>query len=149
MSLGDVLQIDFWIGLLGAVSGIILGLKYPGRLIGSVSVTAGIVGVIIGAVIAGAAIQSAFLDQSFLRKLRAINRDPVTYLTPFFFFHDHDRCLRTPGACHSVRDDDNVAPLATRFPRWLCRAVLNVVGGESAARNGDSDSIRRPAPRRT
>lgn len=85
MSLGDVLQIDFWIGVAGLTGGLVLGLKYPERLTGSVSVVAGIVGVVIGAVIAGAAIQAAFLDQSFLRKLRAINRDPVAYLTPFLF----------------------------------------------------------------
>lgn len=85
LSLGEVLQIDFWIGLTGGVGGLVLGLKYPGQLIGAVSVTAGVVGVIIGAVIAGVAIQSAFLDQAFLRKLRAINKDPVEYLTPFLF----------------------------------------------------------------
>ncbi len=85
MSLGDILQVDFWIGLAGGVGGLVLGLKYPDRLVGAVSVTAGVVGVVIGAVIAGVAIQSAFLDQSFLRKLRAIGRDPVSYLTPFLF----------------------------------------------------------------
>ncbi|WP_139794576.1 hypothetical protein [Prescottella equi] len=85
MSLGDVLQLDFWIGVAGFIGGLVLGLKYPDRLAASVSVVAGVVGVVIGAVIAGAAIQAAFLDQSFLRKLRAINRDPVTYLTPFLF----------------------------------------------------------------
>jgi hypothetical protein len=85
MSLGEILQIDFFIGLGGLVGGLVLGLKYPERLVGAVSVTAAVVGVIIGAVIAGVAIQSAFLDQSFLRKLRAINRDPVSYLTPFLF----------------------------------------------------------------
>lgn len=85
MTLGDLLQVDFWIGLAGGVGGLVLGLKHPVQLVGAVSVTAGVVGVVIGAVIAGVAIQSAFLDQSFLRKLRAINRDPVTYLTPFLF----------------------------------------------------------------
>lgn len=57
------------------------GLRHPDRLVGAVGVAAGVV----GAVIAGVAIQSAFLDQSFLRKLRAISRDPVSYLTPFLF----------------------------------------------------------------
>jgi hypothetical protein len=85
LTLGDLLQIDFWIGLAGAIGGLVLGLNYPAKLIGAVSVTAGVVGAIIGAVIAGIAITSAFLDQSFLRKLRAIGRDPVTYLTPFLF----------------------------------------------------------------
>jgi hypothetical protein len=85
LSLGDVLQIDFWIGIVGGAGGLVLGLKYPALLVGAVSVTAGVVGVVIGAVIAGVAIQSAFLDQSFLRKLRAIKKDPVDYLTPFLF----------------------------------------------------------------
>ncbi|MBU8825819.1 hypothetical protein [Mycolicibacterium goodii] len=85
MSVGEVLQIDFWIGLVGAGGGLYLGLNYPAQLIGAVSVTAGVVGVIIGAVIAGVAVQAAFMDQSFLRKLRAIGRDPVNYLTPFLF----------------------------------------------------------------
>jgi hypothetical protein len=85
LSLGEVLQIDFWIGLAGGIGGLVLGLRYPTQLIEAVSVIAGVVGVVIGAVIAGVAIQSAFLDQSFLRKLRAIGKDPVDYLTPFLF----------------------------------------------------------------
>jgi hypothetical protein len=85
LSLGELLQIDFWIGLAGGIGGLVLGLKYPAQLLNAVSVTAGVVGVIIGTVIAGAALQSAFLDQAFLRKLRAINRNPVDYLVPFLF----------------------------------------------------------------
>lgn len=85
LSLGEVLQVDFWIGIAGCIGGLVLGLKYPAQLLGAVSVAAGVVGVVIGAVIAGVAIQSAFLDQSFLRKLRAIKKDPVDYLTPFLF----------------------------------------------------------------
>ena len=85
LSLGEVLQVDFWIGIAGGIGGLVLGLKYPAQLLGAVSVAAGVVGVVIGAVIAGVAIQSAFLDQSFLRKLRAIKKDPVDYLTPFLF----------------------------------------------------------------
>jgi hypothetical protein len=85
MRFGDVLQIDLFIGVAGGAGGLVLGLNYPAKLVGAVSVTAGVVGVVIGAVIAGVAIQSAFLDQSFLRKLRAIGRDPVVYLTPFIF----------------------------------------------------------------
>jgi len=85
LSLGEVLQVDFWIGLAGGVGGLVLGLKYPDKLVGAVGITAGVVGAVIGAVIAATAIQTAFLDQAFLRKLRAIGRDPVTYLTPFLF----------------------------------------------------------------
>jgi len=85
MHFGDILQIDLFIGFAGGAGGLVLGLMYPDRLVDAVGVTAGVVGVVIGAVIAGVAIQSAFLDQSFLRKLRAIGRDPVEYLTPFIF----------------------------------------------------------------
>lgn len=85
LSLGELLQIDFWIGLAGGAGGLVLGLKYPTQLVGAVSVTAGVVGVIIGTVIAGAALQTAFLDDAFLRKLRAIDRNPVDYLVPFLF----------------------------------------------------------------
>lgn len=85
MSVGELLQIDFWIGLVGAGGGLYLGINHPTQLIGAVSVAAGVVGVIIGAVIAGVAVQAAFMDQSFLRKLRAIGRDPVDYLSPFLF----------------------------------------------------------------
>ncbi|MCB1256387.1 MAG: hypothetical protein KDB26_04735 [Microthrixaceae bacterium] len=83
--MGDVLQADLFLGIAGGAGGLVLGLKYPERLTGAVSIVAGVVGVVIGAVIAGVAIQSAFLDQSFLRKLRAIGRNPVDYLTPFLF----------------------------------------------------------------
>lgn len=83
--MGEVLQVDFWIGLAGGVGGLVVGLRYPAQLVGAVSVVASVVGVIIGAVLAGVAIQSAFLDQAFLRKLRAIGKDPIDYLTPFLF----------------------------------------------------------------
>jgi hypothetical protein len=85
MGLGDVLRIDLVFGVLGLTGGLVLGLKRPGLLVDGVSVTAGVVGAVIGAVIAATAIQTAFLDQAFLRKLRAIGRDPVTYMTPFLF----------------------------------------------------------------
>ncbi|PBD10567.1 hypothetical protein BI295_24810 [Mycobacterium avium subsp. hominissuis] len=62
MRFGDVLQIDLFIGVAGGAGGLVLGLNYPAKLVGAVSVTAGVVGVVIGAVIAGVAIQSAFLD---------------------------------------------------------------------------------------
>jgi hypothetical protein len=85
MGFGDVLRIDLVVGVLGLSGGLVLGLKRPGLLVDAVSVTAGVVGAVIGAVIAATAIQTAFLDQAFLRKLRAIGRDPVTYMSPFLF----------------------------------------------------------------
>lgn len=42
-------------------------------------------GAITGLALAGLGIQAAFLDQSFLRKLRAIKRQPTRYLAPLLF----------------------------------------------------------------
>lgn len=85
VTLGELLQLDFWIALVGLGGGLVVGLQYPERLGSAVAVAAGVVGVIIGAVLAGVAVQSAFLDQAFLRKIRAIGRDPIDYLVPFLF----------------------------------------------------------------
>ncbi|MDS1114242.1 hypothetical protein RD149_10720 [Gordonia westfalica] len=85
MAVGDLLRIDFFIGIAGCAAGITLGLVRPGQLVAAAPVFGAAVGVIIGAVIAGVSIQSVFLDQPFLRKLRAIGRDPVDYLSPFLF----------------------------------------------------------------
>jgi len=42
-----------------------------------------LIGVILGAVVAGAALIASFLNPIFLRKMRTIQRDPVRYLAPF------------------------------------------------------------------
>ncbi|WP_236722419.1 hypothetical protein, partial [Mycobacterium avium] len=46
MRFGDVLQIDLFIGVAGGAGGLVLGLNYPAKLVGAVSVTAGVVGVV-------------------------------------------------------------------------------------------------------
>jgi hypothetical protein len=46
---------------------------------------AGVVGVVIGAAIAGAAVIAAFMDQPFLRKLSALGRRPGYFLAPLVF----------------------------------------------------------------
>ncbi len=81
----DVLRFDLLIGLLGCGGGIWLALASPKTLARVLPLAATIVGIVIGAVLAGVAVLAAFLDQSFLRKLRAINREPVRYLSPFLF----------------------------------------------------------------
>ncbi|MDX6308437.1 MAG: hypothetical protein QOI06_1483 [Nocardioidaceae bacterium] len=85
LTMGELLQIDFWLALLGGAGALALALNEPSQALAPVGVASQVVGVIIGAVIAGVAIQVAFLDQPFLRKLRAINRDPIRYLAPFLF----------------------------------------------------------------
>lgn len=85
MRLSEVLQADFWAGVVGLAAGITLALVAPASLLGATAAATSIIGVIVGAVIAGVSILAAFFDQAFLRKLRAINRDPVRYLAPFLF----------------------------------------------------------------
>ncbi|BDD82215.1 hypothetical protein TPB0596_19780 [Tsukamurella pulmonis] len=85
MPLHDLLRIDFFAGLLGLAGGIWAGLMSPARLISAAPVVGTVVGVVLGAVVAGISVQSAFLDQSFLRKIRAIKSDPVDYILPFIF----------------------------------------------------------------
>jgi hypothetical protein len=120
MGLKDVLRIDFFVGLTGCVGGLVLGLTRPSLLIGAVSVTAGVVGAIIGAVIAGTAIQTAFLDQSFLRKLRAIGHDPVEYMAPFFF--------TTTVGVFALLGLLVLSATSARAPTWLLATLGAIVG---------------------
>jgi hypothetical protein len=83
--LKEILHADFWLGLVGGSGAATLGVVTPSALLRGVAVATGLVGVIIGAVIAGVAVQAAFMDQAFLQKLRAIGREPVRYLAPFLF----------------------------------------------------------------
>lgn len=81
----ELLGLDSLLAVAGAVGGALVAVKLPTALEGAVSVVAGIVGVVIGAVLAGAAILAAFLDQSFLRKIAAVGREPVYFIAPFLF----------------------------------------------------------------
>jgi hypothetical protein len=75
---------------------VVRGAKFGGQLLRKirqddamvgylVAVLAGLAGVVVGAVIASVFILVAFFDQSFLRKLRAIGRQPTRYMAPFPF----------------------------------------------------------------
>lgn len=80
----ELFDLAFWIGLvLGGGGGVWLGIAYPPGLADGAALAAALVGIIIGAVVAGVAVMAAFLDPAFLRKLRAINREPVRYVAPF------------------------------------------------------------------
>jgi hypothetical protein len=81
----ELLKYDLYIAIAGGVGGTVAAVKSITPLPLLISVAAGLVGVIIGAVIAGVAVLAAFMDQVFLRKLKAINREPVRYLAPFIF----------------------------------------------------------------
>jgi hypothetical protein len=84
-TLSEVLRADFFLGVAGAAGAIAVALTDPDALIRAVPVASGVVGVILGAVIAGVAVQTAFMDQAFLRKLRAIKYEPVMLVAPFLF----------------------------------------------------------------
>jgi hypothetical protein len=83
--LSEVLHTDFLLALLAGGGALATSLIEPAALLRAVPAAAGLVGVVIGAVLAGVAVQAAFMDQAFLRKLRAIDRDPIYYLAPFLF----------------------------------------------------------------
>lgn len=84
-TLDEILRLDLYVGILGGVGAGLLAFYAPDKLDGVIVVAASLVGVVIGAVLAGVAIMSAFLDQAFLRKLKAIGREPVRYIEPFLF----------------------------------------------------------------
>ncbi|MEU2338550.1 hypothetical protein ABZ608_34115 [Streptomyces sp. NPDC013172] len=79
----------FWVGeyvltIVGAGGGAWVGVDgRPRELV--ILATSALVGVIIGAVIAGMAIQTAGFDRTFLRNLKAANKNPIKYLRPFLF----------------------------------------------------------------
>jgi hypothetical protein len=83
--LSEVFHYDLYCGVLAGIVGGLIGWRWPEQLAPFAAVASQLVGVVIGAVLACAAIQAAFLDQAFLRKLRAIGRNPTYYLAPFLF----------------------------------------------------------------
>ncbi|SUE16619.1 Uncharacterised protein [Rhodococcus gordoniae] len=83
--LSEILRFDFLLAGIGGVAVGVLAWHRPELVIANSPWLAGAVGVIIGAVVAGISVQVAFLDQPFLRKLRAIQVNPVKYIAPFLF----------------------------------------------------------------
>ena len=86
---------QFWFGeyvaaTVGAGGGAWLAVAEPQATATAIPVAGGLVGVIIGAVIAGVALQAASFDQTFLRMLDATQlspdkKDVVRYISPFLF----------------------------------------------------------------
>ncbi|GGB81337.1 hypothetical protein GCM10011314_21180 [Knoellia flava] len=85
LKLSEILQFDLWVGVAGGAGAVAAALVAPSALLNTLGVASQVMGIVVGAVIAGVSIQAAFFDQAFLRKLRAISRDPVSYLAPFLF----------------------------------------------------------------
>ncbi|MET7468419.1 hypothetical protein ABZS35_06705 [Micromonospora sp. NPDC005599] len=83
--LSEILAYDFYWAVAGAVAALATAVSTPAAVIRAVPVAAGLVGVVVGAVVAGIAVQTAFMDQAFLRKIRTIGRDPTRYIAPFLF----------------------------------------------------------------
>jgi hypothetical protein len=84
-NLSEVLRIDFWLGLAAGGGGAAIAVIDPSAALRGDAIASGLVGVILGAVIAGVSVQAAFMDQAFLQKLRDIGREPIRYLAPFIF----------------------------------------------------------------
>ena len=78
-------QGDFWCGALVGLVFTWAGWTHPTAALRAVSAGASVVGVVLGSVIAGIAIQTAFLDQEFLRKISAIGQRPMRYFAPFLY----------------------------------------------------------------
>lgn len=81
----DFVKSDFIIGLLFGGAAIWMAISSPERLERVVPWSIGLIGAVIGTVVAAAAILSAFLDQAFLKKLKRIESSPIPYFAPFIF----------------------------------------------------------------
>lgn len=88
-----------------------LGVVHPNALSAAVGTAAALVGVVVGVVIATATIVVAFLNPVFLRKMRAIDEDPVEYLAPYLL----SGVLGTVGSIACVV----LATLPATAPTWL------------------------------
>lgn len=85
VTVGDLLKIDIALGVLGAAAGFYVTIEHPAAIGRVIPVLTGLVGVVIGAVIAGLALLSAFMDQKFLRTLSLIDESPRRPMRPFLF----------------------------------------------------------------
>lgn len=84
-NLSDMWRVDLLVGAGGGIAAGVVAGGSPQKVIDTAPWATAVVGAIIGAVVTGLSVQVAFLDQPFLRKLRAIGSDPVRFLAPFMF----------------------------------------------------------------
>jgi len=115
-----ILSYDFWIGVLGAPGAVLLAVTSPLTLHRALPVAAGLVGVVIGAVVAGVAVIAAFMDQAFLRKVKRLGRQPIRYMRPFLF-------TATLGVVASLLLLVLIA-LPDSTPTWLTGIVAGLCG---------------------
>jgi hypothetical protein len=83
--LRQVLRLDLAFAMAGGAAAAYAAIDDPKTLHSAVGPTAQAFGVIVGLALASVAIQAAFMNQPFLRKVKAIGRDPVKFLTPMLF----------------------------------------------------------------
>jgi hypothetical protein len=81
----ELLRYDFLCAVLAGVGGAVRWAHRPLREVAIVGVAAGLVGVVIGAVIAAAALQAAFMDRGFLLKVAYLGYKPSYFLAPALF----------------------------------------------------------------
>lgn len=118
--LRDVLRGDLLVGVLGAAGAGVLGHARPDLVTTMSAVAVGLIGVVIGAVLAAATLVAAFLNSTFLRKLRVIGEDPVDYLAPYLF----TGILATVGSVLAI----TLAATPATAPSWWIVPLGSAVG---------------------
>lgn len=120
MTLQELLRGDLLVGVLGAVGAVWLAATNRDVLLGAVPTASALAGVVVGVVIATATIVAAFLNPVFLRKMRAIDEDPVSYLAPYLV----SGVLGVSGAIASVV----LAATPAGAPTWVIATVGGLTG---------------------
>ncbi len=82
-SVQDALGWDSLVGLICGVAAAWRSWTHFDSLVGASNTAAQIVGAVLGLAIGAPALVAAFMDQELLRKLEAIERQPIRYITPF------------------------------------------------------------------
>jgi len=85
IDLSEVLRYDLYIGLAGGVLAGWLAWDEKHELGGVLSTASQLLGAVVGTAIAAFAIVTAFMDESFLRKVRMLGREPGYFVAPLAF----------------------------------------------------------------
>lgn len=120
ITIDEVLRPDFVIALLGLAGSLWLAFERPASLHRVAPAALGVVGVVIGAVIAGMAVIASFMDTNFLRKIHLINKRAKRYVAPF-------AATAAIGVCAGLSLLVFIA-LPTSAPHWLFRTMAGVSG---------------------
>lgn len=76
---------EFGVAVIGGFGAAFLAYYLPSRLSSQTTFLESLDAAIMGAVIAAIAIVSAFMDESFIRKIHDIGKNPLRYVAPFMF----------------------------------------------------------------